>query len=94
MSRAENQQTQPTYDARTHWWGREGGGQVLSPLGQPCSPKELGSRIFLAFKTFAQKVCYIDFFLKVSPLEDDELVMLGHQLHFGENMPRRTPKSE
>ena len=41
------------------------------------------------------------FFLKILPLKDDELEVSemykkigGYQLRFGENMPRRKPKSE
>ena len=52
-------------------------------------------------RTFARKFSNIDFFLKIFPLKDDELVMsemqkklAGHRLCFGENMPGRTPKSE
>ena len=45
-------------------------------------------------RTFARKFYNIDFFLNLLPLKVDELVMEGHRLRLGENMPRRTPKSE
>ena len=50
--------------------------------------------------TFARKFSDTDFFLKTSPLTDDEIVMSeiykkmgGHRLRFGENKPGKTPKS-
>ena len=51
-------------------------------------------------RTFGRKFSNIDFFLKILPLKDDELVMSemkkmgGQRLRFGENMPGETPKSE
>ena len=52
-------------------------------------------------RTFARNFSNIDFFMKILPLKDDELVMSemqkkmgGHRLRFGENMSRRIPKSE
>ena len=50
-------------------------------------------------RTFARKFSKIDFFLRILPLKDDELVMSemqkkkmgGHRLRFGDNMPGRTP---
>ena len=53
-------------------------------------------------RTFARKFSNIDFFLKILPLKDDELVMSEMEkkcgvtdfVRFGEKMPGRTPKSE
>ena len=61
-----------------------------------------GKTCFLMFlRTFARKFSNIDFFLKILPLKDDEIVMSemfkkmgGHRLRFVENIPGRTPKSE
>ena len=51
----------------------------------------------LLLRTFARKFSNIDFFLRILPLKDDELVMSemqkmgGHRLRFGDNMLGRTP---
>ena len=73
-------------------------GAILQMIGRQ-RHATLVYRVLL--RTFARKFSNIDFFLKISPLKDDELVMSemqknwgGHRHRFGENIPGRTPKFE
>ena len=63
--------------------------------------RSYNKNLFQDLRTFARKFSNIDFFLKILPVNDDELVisemlkkMGGHRLRFRKNMPGRTPKSE